>query len=188
MSLQPQRVPFREPDFRCGAKYAYVRPHLREFLNWLFSVAAVGVWTSRIRSNADRCLNNLMTPEQRQSLHFVYTQENSLLKHDPERGFERVLKPLDRLFVHTGSPCRDLSDQDVFVLDDTMEKLVVQTRKPGCVLVSSYIVRTPLAQDTDDELIQVRARLSAQLSLSHPLSATAAVAEEDTESTGSQEQ
>ena len=60
----------------------FLRPYLREFLDFLFENVDVAIWTSRMRHNAMAVIKALFTPEEIRKLKFIRTRQDCEIFED----------------------------------------------------------------------------------------------------------
>jgi hypothetical protein len=94
-STHHRRHTTEPPDARARSKFVYFRPLMREFLQWLFSVADVAVWSSNEPQNVRALVELVFTPEQRSRLVFVWNRTHC----DPDASSAyATVKPLAHVY------------------------------------------------------------------------------------------
>lgn len=137
------------PSEMANKKYLYYRPHMHEFLEYLFEHYNVAFWTSQMRHNAEETLRKILTPEQIQKLLFVWTRTECLLYPDYSSK-----KPIEKVFEHFA---RDKVDpHKTVIVDDSIEKM---TTMDYFMHIKSYL----LPRDDDQELLIIRDKLNQRL-------------------------
>ena len=108
-----QRLSIAE-EFKTGAYYVYLRPHLRPFLEFCVNRFDVGVWTSSSADYAQAVVMVLFGSLGH--LKFVWSRTRCTLRYDPETHRQYWVKDL-RKIRRIGYPL-----ERVIVIDDTAKK------------------------------------------------------------------
>ncbi|KAG8623036.1 hypothetical protein KVT40_008012 [Elsinoe batatas] len=85
--------------FRKSLRTITPRPHLREFLTYLFREHDVAIWTSMTRSNFMAVLPKIMTKEQAAKLKMVWTREDMNLGNN-FKDYVQTYKELTKVWAH----------------------------------------------------------------------------------------
>ena len=108
--------PGATPDGRARFKHVYFRPHMKEFIHYLFAnFEAVAVWTSNIEANALALVKLAFGPELIERLLFVFHRDACILGPDYSSQ-----KPLE--LVWKAFPQYDASN--TLIVDDSEKKMV----------------------------------------------------------------
>lgn len=158
-STHHSRHTTQPPDARARSKSVYFRPDLRAFLEWLFSVARVAVWSSNERANVQALVELAFTPAQREQLVFVWDR----LYCEPGAGRYETLKPLDRVrhwFDINSSAVRPMV---LLIVDDSTHKILASDRAHH-VLVPPFTA-SDSTRFADRGLAWLRSELTRRLRL-----------------------
>lgn len=141
-------------DYRLRSKYIYKRPHLNEFLDYLFSLkdVQVGIWTSCVKDNATAIVDVLFKDR---PLAFVWSRE----KCDPVPGpGYKTIKDLEKVWkLHP-----DLwGPHNTVIIEDSPDKIALQPH--NLFLISEYLAHAPNSKD-DAELLRVINHLNSMRS------------------------
>ena len=104
----------RPPDYDLGDMVGWLRPHLREFLDYAFAHYDVMVWTAGTRPYAKQVVRHAFGPYQRQ-LKQVMAFENCGLRLENTGGYQyskTCYKPLQKLYSAGLDPKRTLIVDD----------------------------------------------------------------------------
>jgi hypothetical protein len=118
-----------------SGKQLWLRPHVREFIAFLFRHFSVGVWTSNAHNNAWSAVHFLFTPEQQKKLKFVYTRDEC-------NESEKDLRKVRAAFPDIGK---------LIMIDDTTSKIYPAGGDWQLIHVSTF----DGSKRDDDKLIRV---------------------------------
>lgn len=135
-------LPARREDFFInGSKdifWGYHRPHVKEFLEYVFESFTVGIWTSSTFSLSLPFVKNLLTPEQFDRLAFKWDRSSCIYYRDLETFEDHYIKDIRKLK-------KRYDIRHILFVDDTPFKI---KRSYG-----NYIrVKPYLGQEDDREL------------------------------------
>ena len=152
---QHRRVAYSKEDARTNSKYIYFRPHMHEFLRFLFSHFRVAVWTSNESHNATLTVDAAFTQEQQARLFFVWSRSQCILgpNYTSFKSVARILDTFGPGSVHA---------QKLTILDDTPSKVCDRMFDQNFLNVLSY----DCVDDQDTGLLDAM----ASLRLMYPLS------------------
>lgn len=139
----------RPPDFEVPPYALYLRPGVREFLDWALRNFRVAVWTSSSPLYADMVTNLLF--EDLTKLEFVWASTRCTPKRDFERDTWCYSKPLHKV------KRRGYDLRRVLAVDDSPEKY---TRSYG-----NLVVVSPFHGDADDHELALLQQYLGQLML-----------------------
>jgi hypothetical protein len=133
------------PDYKVVEDFGYFRPHLREFLQHVFSKFDVFIWTAASKEYADIVLEKMLTKEQSQQVVRVLTSAEIVL-HEQVGGYAsryvKRVKPLTRLH-------RTL--ERVVMVDDKQESCLLNP--DNGILAPAF--KNPDLQADDDYLLRL---------------------------------
>ncbi|MEW6600504.1 MAG: HAD family hydrolase [Nitrospirota bacterium] len=118
--------------------YIYRRPHLDEFLSYVFQNFLISVWTSSSVSYASAILQVILTGDQH--LEFLWDRERCTPRYNHERDEHYWVKNLDKL-KKKGYPL-----ESVIMIDDSPEK--IEKNYGNHIRVSEYT-----GQEDDNDLL-----------------------------------
>lgn len=128
-AVRPLSAPERAYDVQARKKFLYFRPGLKEFLQRLYAMADVGVWTSAIRANADAIVDAVWTACELPPPLFVMSREQCELVPGPGYRSIKDLRMIWRSFPA-------YSQHNTIILDDTDSK--VQRQPQNLLRVPEY--------------------------------------------------
>lgn len=132
--------------------FMWKRPHLDEFLDYLFANFSVGIWSSMTMRNVEPYLKFVLGDD-RTPL-FVWDQEHCWSVKHPEVDYKMLhLKSLQPVFAEF-----EFTEEDTLIIDDGLLK--IQSNPADC----RYVVKTWEHTDTEDaefaETGELRQRLA----------------------------
>ncbi|KAF2221476.1 HAD-like domain-containing protein, partial [Elsinoe ampelina] len=105
--------------FRKQLRSITPRPHLREFLTYLFREHDVAIWTSMTRSNFLAVLPKIMTKEQAAKLKMVWTREDMNLGNN-FKDYVQTYKELTKVWAHLNGD--EYGPHNTILIDDSLKK------------------------------------------------------------------
>lgn len=127
----------RDPDFRVGHYFVYVRPHLREFLQTCEEHFRLAIWSSSSADYLNAIVEKVLPREL--NLEFVWSRERCVQRFSGESQELYYVKDLKKV-------CRKEYDLDrILIVDDSPEKV---ERNYG----NAIYVRPFFGAADDDEL------------------------------------
>ena len=116
------------PHAKARRKFVYFRPHMKEFLEFLFSNPRidVAIWTSNIADNAKAVVETAFTPEQQTRLKFIMSREHCKLGPN-----YTSFKHMSEIYKQGYDPKR------VVIIDDSDNK-VVPPDTPGWLQIETF--------------------------------------------------
>ena len=129
-----------------GEYKVFERPHLQEFLDFLFENFNVSVWTAASKSYAQFVIDNFILVKPCRKLKHVFFSYHCKLSIDATDA----QKDLSMLWNEFGLG-DEYDENDTFIIDDSEE--VYDTQPDRCILVRPFEFRSAMSY-TDDELIE----------------------------------
>lgn len=131
----------RKEDRHVHGLWGYHRPHVDEFLSYVFDSFTVGIWTASTLSLAYPFILNLLTPDQLSALAFIWDRSRCTFHRDLETFDEHWIKDIRKLR-------RRYDPRHILFVDDTPAQI---KRSYG-----NYIRVNPyMGQDHDTELLDL---------------------------------
>ena len=128
-ALAPEQAAVIPSAVLIGKRLTWKRPHVDEFLEYIFSKFNVAVWSSAMQFNVDlQC--EFVFGDKRKQLVFEWDQSKCLVEPRPGAPKPLFIKPLQKIW----SAFPQFSAEDTIIVDDSMEKMKVNPSK--CVLLT----------------------------------------------------
>lgn len=105
---------------RHSAGNVVVRPHLDDFLKFVFRNFHVVIWTTITRKSAETLMQEIFTLGQRRSLKLVWTRENMGLTDKEFCSSTLLVKDLSRLWESNTEVGRSSSELNTILVDDEL--------------------------------------------------------------------
>jgi TFIIF-interacting CTD phosphatase-like protein len=150
-----------QPDIKARTKYVYFRPHMKEFIEWLFSQEdiQVGVWTSCIKENAMPLVQGIFGKHV-DELKFIYTREDCKNNRTKEDKYGTI-KDLNKIWSTMGQ-AHGWDRDNTIIVEDSPHKLIMQPQ--NLLLIGEYKVPRKTTEQQDSELLRIKNVLQIRLS------------------------
>lgn len=137
-------------DMGSSPAYVYLRPHLKEFLIYLFNnYKSVSIWSLGNFEYISTILKELhKLLKIKLPFKFVFTLENSTEKHYPQDGYTMTIKDLNILWNNNKYKSIGMNKDNTLFVDDRAD--VLRETPKNHIIIKKYI-----AQKDDKELLKL---------------------------------
>jgi TFIIF-interacting CTD phosphatase-like protein len=139
----------------------FERPHLQQFLDFLFANFNVSVWTAATKSYALFIIKNVIMTKPERQLQYIFFKEHCELSYADNKHS----KNLNVLWKNFKIP--NMNSNNTFILDDNDE--VYETQKNNCIRAPSFEVQKDNS-DKDVFLLHLEKQLKTYIKKSKDVS------------------